>query len=98
MPVFENPRVEYDEWGHCSLVVEVDGKTARIYWEQKLRPYGFLFLGPEFEDLLPPVVLPPDPAVGRPEPDVFYGFTGDPELLRLYDEMMEADGTGEWPE
>ena len=97
MPTFTNPRVSTDDKS-LSLLIDVDGKTAKIFWEQKARHYGYVFLGPDFEDLVPPVFVPADPDVGRPEPLPLRGFTGDPEVLRLYDEMMEADRRGEWSE
>jgi hypothetical protein len=51
------------------LDIIINGREARILYEQKMTPfqYGIVFVGGEFEEELS-VVLPADPSDGRLEP------------------------------
>ena len=72
------------EQGQPFLEVTIEGRTARVYLEQKAIEYGYVYVGAEFEDVLPPVVLPADPENGRSVAQELYGFVDDPELVAAY--------------
>ena len=77
-----NPRYVQDQ-GYSVLEVEINGRLARIFLEQKPTLYeaGIIFLGGEFESVLPAIVF---------GSLTLRGFTNDPEILRLYDEFGQA--------
>lgn len=89
--------VRLDAGGYAFLAVLVGRppRQARIFLEQKLYRFGYLFVGPEFEDVLPPVIVPADPADGRPEPQTVRGFTSDAALLDLYGRFRALETSGE---
>ena len=75
--------------------LRIDGKEAILDAEQKLWPeFGLLYLGSEWEQLVPPITLPPRPENGRPDPWVLYGFTGNPRIVRIFEAgfAMETPG------
>lgn len=86
---------QYDPYGGGGILyVEFDGRSASIWYEQKLLRFGFVFLGSEFEDF--EVVVPADPVDGRPRPQKFQGFTNDLRIVRLTQQYLEASEEGTW--
>lgn len=71
------------------LEVEIDGKVARISTEQKALQYGFVYLGPEFEEDYT-ATLPADPEDGRPEDQILYGSSDDEQLVAIVREFVEG--------
>jgi hypothetical protein len=84
----ENPRFEFDDQGYAFIGVTVDGRPARIYEGQMYWQEGFLFLGAAFEDRVPVLTAPPNPALGRQRAQELHGFTDDPRLTRLYEQFF----------
>lgn len=88
--------------GRPLLSFNADGRQVVFDNEAKraIRKLGYVHLGARWESLLPAVVISEDAKVGRPE-HTLYGFTNDPEVLRLFDAYMQSldDGSfkvGRW--
>jgi hypothetical protein len=80
-----NARYE-TRFGQVQLVVEIDGIEASFTTEEnKLRRYGALYLGPDFEYKVPPVVLRVE---GHRQ--TFQGCTQDARMLTLFDDYWQA--------
>lgn len=79
------------DYGYSILELEIDGKVARIPYEQKGFYDGIIFLGADFEDGYQ-AILPADPADGRPRDRVMKGFTDDPRVLAIYTEFRKRTG------
>jgi hypothetical protein len=90
----ENPRLEIE--GHYAVIkATINGVEATIPQEQRRRDdLGLIFLGPEFEELVPAAVVPPDPEQGRLLTTFLLGFTDDPEMLRIFDELIGPGDNG----
>jgi hypothetical protein len=71
--------------GRPYLSLVVNGREASVYYDDKSLLYGWgcVFLGADWEDRLPPRLLPPDPGAGRTRPQRLTGWTDDAEVLRL---------------
>jgi hypothetical protein len=54
---------------------------------------GYVYLGPDFEDVLPPVLVPADKATGRGE-HTFRGCTNDPVIVKLFCDFDRATANG----
>jgi hypothetical protein len=79
------PRYTRDEYGYAVLEIEVDGCTARLHplaLKRTLVQEGYVFLGAEFEDDVPPIILPANEDLGRGEMTL-YGFTADPDIVAV---------------
>lgn len=78
----ENPRYALNQ-GHPELHFELFGRTAQLSVETKeiLNENGIVFLGADFERLVPEIEL---------NGTVLRGFTNDPEIFRLYDQFGHA--------
>lgn len=84
-----------DHGGYAVLQVEIEGLTARIYRDgQKLRAHDLVFLGAQFEEIAPKVILLPDLKQGRLDPQEVAGFCNDKRLLKLYDKFAKAVDSG----
>jgi len=96
MPLdLRNARFDSDEYGYPFISIEIDGIKARIFAEQKAARDGFIFLGADFEDKVPILYLPADPANGRPVPQPLHGFSDDPRLLALFQQFLaEINNSG----
>jgi hypothetical protein len=71
------------------LVLTIDGKEARLGFEQKLtllEKYNVVFLGPDFENEIQ-VTIPEAPELGQPEA-VLRGFTDDPTIVQTYRDWL----------
>ena len=89
-----NARVVIQQ-GYPLLLAEVDGQEAVIDLEQKAwEKFGLVYLGAEFEDAHPPVVIGPDAEDGRPGPMELWGFTDEPEVVELYRRFRAAADAG----
>ncbi len=91
-----NPRFDRDEYKYAYISITIDGQPAKIDAEQKLFRYGFIFVGADFEDILPVLYLAADPDDGRPEPQPLYGFSDDPRLLALYQQFFDEINSGDF--
>jgi len=82
-------RIEFRGYGEQDdrpyMLITINGQLARVFREQKpdLVEQGILFVGAEFEDVLPPIYLPADPEIGR-GPLTLRGFLQDPQLATRY--------------
>jgi len=76
------------------MSVSINDQRARIYYEQKVLEYGFVYLGAQFEDIMPALTLPADSANGRLEEYPIYGFTDDAQVVALYDEFRRLVDDG----
>lgn len=67
----------------------IDGREAQLDTAQKrsVREMGFVFLGADWADRVPPVTFPPDPANSRFAPEQHRGFTSDPQVIEIYDQF-----------
>ncbi len=74
--------------GYPVLEVEIDGRVARLPWEQKALPDGLVFLGVGFEDYT--AILPADPEDGRPTDRNLEAFSDDLALVRLVEGWLNA--------
>ena len=83
--LYRRPRIERDAGGYYHFLVTVDGEPTIIDAEQKLRRFGLIFLGAEFEEVVKPQMVPADPDDSRPDPMEVFGFTADEEMVALYD-------------
>ena len=55
-----------------------------------LEEFGVVYLGDEFEEVVEPITLPPDPSQARGETRLF-GFTADPEIVQIVrQELVES--------
>ncbi len=75
------------------LIDFASGQTAAIgHGTQKLSllRMGLVFLGDDFEDLVPPIRLEGDEAEGRGE-ITFYGFTQDPVIAAAVQEFEREE-------
>ncbi len=75
------------------LIDFAGGQTAAIgHGTQKLNlvRMGLVFLGDDFEDLVPPIYLAGDPDEGRGD-ITFYGFTQDPVIAHVVQEFFRED-------
>lgn len=88
-----NIRVRIDDWGYPALLASIGERSATIPFEQKALEHGFLFVGADFEEILPVLYLPAD-GIGRPEPEPIYGFIDDQTLLAAYQIMVRRDREG----
>ncbi len=80
--------LKQDYVGHVYLVLDLDGRQAEVYAEQKLFPYGLVFIGDsDFPDFT--AIVPADPDNDMPEPTEFKGFTNDLIVYRLVRWMRE---------
>jgi hypothetical protein len=70
------------------LVVVTDQGTMRITQEQKgpWKDYGLLYVG--LEGKLKPITIPEDPKTKQPK-IVLRGYTGDVEVINLFNKFME---------
>lgn len=90
---YSDAKVILDSQGYYQFVVTVDGMQAVIDPEQRLRDYGLIFIGADFEEIVPTKTVPPDVANGRFEEWEVRGFSDDAELVALYDAYLAmADG------
>lgn len=73
----QNPRYVLNQ-GHPELHFEYKGRTAKLGTEIKPTLYeaGIVFLGPDFEQLVPEIVF---------KRTTLRGFTQDPKVFALYD-------------
>jgi hypothetical protein len=80
--------------GRPFLLLEVDGRKARVAIEQPLARLGIVYLGDEFEEDYS-AVIPADPEDGRPAAQRMAGATDDEALLDLFiafwEEVNDAD-------
>jgi hypothetical protein len=83
-----NPRFDQDEYGYPYLSIEINGEPAKVSAEQKAFNDGFIFLGSEFEDILPPLTLPADPSNGRPQVTQLFGFSDDSRLIEPFNQFL----------
>ena len=76
--------------GGPRLLVEVDGRLADIYWEQKLyEDFGAIFLGSAFERDYQ-ITIPADhPNNEKPWDRTFEGFVIDEQLGKIFEEYAE---------
>lgn len=81
------------ERGYPILKVEIEGQPAQIGIEQKLADEGLIFAGSEFEEVLAPQEIPAKPEIGR-QATTLYGFTDDPEVVKLYRLFRLLDEAG----
>lgn len=64
--------------------------TADVYNDQKLlEPWGLVFLGAEFREIMPAKEIPADPENGRQNPLIALGFTDDPEIVAATRKLRE---------
>jgi hypothetical protein len=87
------------DMGYPYLETEVEGRPARIIWEQKPLYYGYdlVFCGAEFEGILPRRDFPADPASGR-GPLHLRGFSDDPDLVALTKLFLKVMNSGQLQE
>lgn len=78
--------------GGESLYIEFDGRSTYIWYEQKLLRFGFVFLGSKFDDF--EVIIPADPADGRPTPQKAQCFTNDLRVLQLTQQFIQKSENG----
>jgi hypothetical protein len=74
------------------LKLSIDGRPAYLMAEQKptLARAGILFLGGEFEDVVPAIDFQPDDG----EPIILRGFTRDPVVFALWCQFTDATSDG----
>ena len=67
---------------------------TRVWYEQKPLFYGVeaVLLGDEWDDLLPPVTMPP--LAGSKESRIWTGTTADPTIVRLTKDFRAAVDAG----
>lgn len=74
--------------------------TAVVYNDDQklLEPFGLVFLGSEFERLLPEREIPADFEDGRREPLIARGFSKDPEIVAAALALRELANSGQFKE
>lgn len=75
------------------LIEFASGHTAAIgHMSQKLNlvQMGLVFLGADFENLVPPIFLAGDPSDGRGD-ITFYGFSQDPVVAAAVQEFFREE-------
>ena len=67
--------------------ITIDGKRATLYSPEKpsIHQAGLVFLGAEFEEVVPPLTLK---VQGRK--NVLRGFSDDEDLFEIYDRFAKA--------
>jgi hypothetical protein len=83
----KNPRFERDAYGYAYLSVEINGKEAQIYAEQKLHRLGAICLGQDFSEFK--FIIPDNGMTSWPG-TVYSGFTNDLRVMRLFERFAEA--------
>lgn len=75
--------------GYPILVLMIDGRRAVLdaYPSPSLAEAGIHYLGPKFEDVVPPIEYRPDDG----SPETLLGFTADPVVHRLWLAFSGAD-------
>lgn len=86
-----NARYERED-GYAILRVEVDGKVATIgtEWKPSLRAAGIVFLGSDFQGVMPPIDF--EPSDGGLT--TLRGCTRDVRMVRLYDQFWSDANSG----
>ncbi len=82
--------------GYPLLSVKIDGIIALIPYEQKAIEYDLIFLGPQFEKVVPLQTLPADKESNRLEPQRIRGFTKNKTIVKLYKDFRTAVDNGEF--
>ena len=84
--------------GRAIAELKVNGTQARIGAGQKYAAngYGIVWLGDQFDDLMPKFVIPaiPEEAFSR---RVVSGFTNDPAIFAIWETLIEMGETGDLP-
>lgn len=89
-----NVSFKRDSFGYSYISAEIDGKLAKIPAEQKSLQYDIVFVGADFEDILPDVTLPADPPNGRPIPTTLRGCVQDTQLTAIVRQFLQETNSG----
>lgn len=79
--------------GSPALVLEVDGREASFFCHLLNpidEPTGWVYLGPGFNDICPPIVIP-NPYGDGPDVELEGGWTDDPRVVALFTQFAEDD-------
>lgn len=79
--------VAFSRGEHAGQIVRVDGGRQKL----SILQAGFVSIGEEWEDELPPAIVPDNPALGIPPGLLAGGFTDDPAILNAALELWDAE-------
>lgn len=85
-------RYDVDSGGYPYIELAINGRSTRLYYDQKLLRFGAVFLGEGFDEFA--FIIPADTADSRPRPEQVTGFTNDVRIVQMVVKLREDVDSG----